>query len=99
MSYPSTDQQNIQPNPHPDWYKDGSILSLIITFISFFIIMFNSMLIGLIGSLISLIIAVRSKKFKSRIPIYSIIFTAIAFVVEIIFVGIRFYEAYTAAFP
>ncbi|MHA1473803.1 MAG: hypothetical protein ACTSPA_06955 [Promethearchaeota archaeon] len=99
MSYPSNDNQNIQPNSYPVWYKDGSILSLIITIISFFILMFISMLYGLLGSLLSLIIAILSKKYKSRIPIYSIIITAIAFVAEFIFVGIKFNEWYTAAFP
>jgi len=99
MSNPSTDQQNFQPSPYPDWYKDGSIMGLIITIISFFILMFISMLYGLLGSLFSLIIAIFSKKYKSRIPIYSIIITAIAFVAEFIFVGIKFYEWYSAAFP
>jgi len=40
----SANQQYIQQNPYPDWYKDGSIMGLILGVISFFIFWFTFLL-------------------------------------------------------
>ena len=94
MSYPSTDQQNIQPSPYPDWYKDRSILALILIVISGIFIFYISILFGLLISLISVIVAVLSKKQQGRIALLSIILTSIVLIVEIIFVGNLLYQMY-----
>lgn len=83
----STNQQYIQQSPHPDWYKDGSIMGLILTVIGFIIFWGFSMLFGLILSLVSLILAATSKKRNGRIFLLSTILTTIVFVIEIIIGG------------
>ena len=83
----SANQQYIQQNPHPDWYKDGSIMGLILVVISFIIFWSFSMLFGCFLGLVSLIIAATSKKRNGRIFLLSTILTTIVFVIEIIIGG------------
>ncbi|MHA1473802.1 MAG: hypothetical protein ACTSPA_06950 [Promethearchaeota archaeon] len=83
----SANQQYIQQNPFPDWYKDGSIMGLILVVISFIIFWSFSMLFGWLLGLVSLIIAATSKKRNGRIVLLSTILTTIVFVIEIIIGG------------
>jgi hypothetical protein len=80
----SNAQQYNQQNPYPDWFRDGSIIGLILGVISLIIFWAISMLFGLILCLISLIFAATSKKHNGRIFLLSTILTIIFFVIEIL---------------
>jgi len=87
----SNAQQYNQQLPYPDWFRDGSIIGLILAVISFIIFWVFPMLIGLILGLIlglvSLILAATSKKHNGRIFLVSTILTTILFVIEFIVAG------------
>lgn len=83
----SNAQQFNQQNLYPDWFRDGSIIGLILGVISFIIFWANSMLLGLILGLVSLILAATSKKHNGRIFLLSTILSTIFFVIEIIVAG------------
>jgi hypothetical protein len=96
MSYPSTDQQNIQPSLYPDWYQDGSIIGLFLAIISMVIFWYVNTLFGFGMCFIALIIVVLSKKNQGRITIISIILSTIVFAVEIIFIVYSLISAYNS---
>ena len=91
-----TNQQYIQPNPQPDWYKDLSIIGLFLAIISMVIFWYVNTLYGVGMCFIALIVAVQSKKYQCRIAIISIILSTIIFVVEIIFIVYRIISAYNS---
>ena len=90
----SNDQSYNQLSPYPDWYKDGSIMGLILVIISFIILWYFSTLFGLLLGLISLIIVVASKKRNGRIFLLSTILTVIVFVIEIILAGLTLFALF-----
>ena len=83
----SNAQQYNQQNLYPDWFRDGSVIGLILGIISLIIFWSLSMLFGLILCLVSLILAATSKKHNGRIFLLSTILTAIFFGIEIIVAG------------
>jgi len=83
----SNAQQYYQQNPYSDWFRDGSVMGLILGVISLIIFWAISMLLGLILGLVSLILAATSKKHNGRFFLLSTILNTIFFVIEIIIAG------------